>query len=69
MGGCCYGIPCKYGFVMKESPNVMRFPIQLVEAGFEFLIFLILLCLEKPAYTGESQQPENFVKPCGKGGC
>lgn len=47
MGGCCYGIPCKYGFVMKESPNVTRFPVQLVEAGFEILIFLLLLCLEK----------------------
>lgn len=41
LGGCCYGIECDLGFVYEnalvESANgVRRFPVQLVESGFEF---------------------------------
>lgn len=48
LGGCCYGIECGFGFVYEnalvESANgVRRFPIQLVESGFEFLLFALIL--------------------------
>ena len=47
LGGCCYGLSCSVGFVYHYSPvpganDVRRFPIQLVEAGCNFLLFLIL---------------------------
>lgn len=48
LGGCCYGIECDFGFVYEnalvESANgVRRFPVQLVESGFEFLLFTLIL--------------------------
>lgn len=48
LGGCCYGIECDVGFVYEnslvESANgVRRFPIQLVESGFEFILFALIL--------------------------
>lgn len=48
LGGCCYGIECDFGFVFTNSlaygaNGVRRFPIQLVEASFELLIFLLIL--------------------------
>ena len=48
LGGCCYGIECDFGFVYEnalvESANgVRRFPVQLVESGFEFLLFALIL--------------------------
>lgn len=48
LGGCCYGIECDIGFVYEnslvESANgVRRFPVQLVESGFEFLLFALIL--------------------------
>ena len=50
--GCCYGIESKIGFTfrnaMVESANhVHRFPIQLVEAGFNLILFFILYHLYK----------------------
>ena len=45
--GCCYGIPTThFGFVMEGT---RRFPVQLVESGFEFLMFFALLFIEKKA--------------------
>ena len=48
VGGCCYGVEWEYGITfhnsMLESANgVPRFPVQLVEAGFNLLLFLFLL--------------------------
>lgn len=45
--GCCYGIESKIGFTfrnaMVESANhVHRFPIQLVEASFNLILFFVL---------------------------
>lgn len=45
--GCCYGVPGKFGFVFYNSPlpeanGVVRFPVQLLEAAIELLIFLLL---------------------------
>jgi len=47
LGGCCYGISCKFGFVYTNSPiteanGVMRFPIQLFEAVFNIGLFFLL---------------------------
>ena len=47
LGGCCFGQECSIGFTYKYSPipganGIVRFPIQLVEAGFNLLLFFIL---------------------------
>ncbi len=50
-GGCCYGIPYSIGFTVTENPfnpaicGVSRFPVQLVEAGCNLIIFFVLLSL------------------------
>lgn len=50
-GGCCYGREWSHGVLIAENrlnpsvAGVPRFPVQLVEAGCEFLIFLLLLTL------------------------
>ena len=46
MSGCCYGIPCSFGFAMAAEPDITRFPIQLVESMFCIVIFTILLMIE-----------------------
>lgn len=46
-GGCCYGIPWKYGIAMAETPDIKRFPVQLAECGVEIILFITLLLLEK----------------------
>lgn len=48
--GCCYGIESKLGIMythsLVESANhVRRLPIQLIEAGFNFTLFLFLYYL------------------------
>lgn len=52
LGGCCYGIESKFGFVahnelLPEMSGVRRFPVALIESGLNFLIFLFLLYLFK----------------------
>ena len=47
LGGCCYGIPCSVGFIytrslFPEADGVRRFPVQLLEAAFDFALFLLL---------------------------
>jgi phosphatidylglycerol:prolipoprotein diacylglycerol transferase len=47
LGGCCYGIPNKIGFVYTNNPiaeanGISRFPVQLLEAFFNLLLFLLL---------------------------
>ena len=47
LGGCCYGIPGKYGFVYTNNPiveanYVTRFPVQLLEALFNIFLFVLL---------------------------
>jgi len=47
LGGCCYGIECKIGFIYTKDPiieanGVRRFPVQLLEASFNILLFLFL---------------------------
>ena len=52
LGGCCYGIESNWGFTyhiapVPEANNVVRIPIQLIEAGINFIIFLILHKMNK----------------------
>ncbi len=53
LGGCCYGVPWERGVVFTESlsaPNgVPLFPVQLVEACAELLIFAVLLIIQHRA--------------------
>jgi len=47
LGGCCFGIPSKPGFRYTVSPileanGVERFPVQLLEALFNLVLFLLL---------------------------
>lgn len=51
-GGCCYGIPAAHG-ILYHSPQlseaVVRFPVQLLESGLEFMLFgLLYLVLYRP---------------------
>lgn len=50
--GCCYGIECDIGIVYHYHPDelvngITRFPIQLVEALFNLVLFFVLLMLLK----------------------
>lgn len=52
LGGCCYGVESDFGFIyhnsLIESANgVRRFPVQLLEAGFELVLFTVLWRLLK----------------------
>lgn len=48
LGGCCYGIESEIGFVVHNNPispdicGVKRFPVALLEAFINLIIFLIL---------------------------
>lgn len=56
MSGCCYGVECDFGIAFTESisaPNgIPFFPIQLVEAGLNIIILIILLATEKKRRPG-----------------
>ena len=49
LGGCCYGIESEFGFTVHDNHlnpsinDVNRFPVQLVEAGCNLIIFGVLL--------------------------
>lgn len=51
LGGCCYGKESHWGFIVHgntlspEINDVMRIPIQLIEAGCNLLIFIVVLIL------------------------
>lgn len=52
LGGCCFGVECRIGFVYHYSPipeanGVTRFPIQLIEAAGNLILFFILSYLLK----------------------
>ena len=44
--GCCYGIPWGWGVIMMDSPDVIRFPVQIFESMCNALIFVIILVKE-----------------------
>lgn len=49
--GCCYGIPCEWGFAAKNNPivsdvnGITRFPVQLLESGCNFILAAVLFIL------------------------
>ncbi len=53
LGGCCYGIESEFGFTVHGNTlnpsvnDVNRFPVQLVEAACNLMIFVILFALHK----------------------
>jgi phosphatidylglycerol:prolipoprotein diacylglycerol transferase len=52
LAGCCFGIKSHFGFIysrslVEESNGVIRFPVQLLEAFINLIIFFILLKLKK----------------------
>ncbi len=59
LGGCCYGVECSVGFTAHGNTlvpavnDVCRFPVSLLEAGCNLLIFLFLLwCFTGKKCTG-----------------
>lgn len=58
LSGCCYGTESSIGVIYYHSPvsvanGIRRFPIQLVEAAFNFAIFAFLFyCLKKAKFKG-----------------
>ena len=44
--GCCYGVEWKYGCSIEAEPEVIRFPVQLIESCCLIVIFIILLVLK-----------------------
>ncbi len=53
LGGCCYGIESEFGFTAHGNPwvpelnGVSRFPVQLLEAGLNFILAAVLYILMK----------------------
>lgn len=53
-GGCCYGVEWPWGVVMAASPEVVRFPVQLVESMCDAFIFLAILIYERKHPKGKN---------------
>jgi len=53
LGGCCYGIPWSWGVVMVESPDVVRFPVQIAESICNIGIFIYLTLRSKRNHSCE----------------
>ncbi len=47
MAGCCYGIPLNKPFILFGIIEFSTFPTQLLEALFEFSMFLLLCIVDK----------------------
>lgn len=45
--GCCYGIEASWGIAMASDPDVLRVPVQLIEAFCDILILIGVLKYEK----------------------
>lgn len=59
LGGCCYGIESEFGFTVHGNTlnpsinDVQRFPVQLLEAALNLLLFFLLAyLLKKPKFKG-----------------
>ena len=47
LSGCCYGIPYKWGVYMLHSPEIVRFPVQLIECACNIIIFVLIILIKK----------------------
>ena len=59
LGGCCYGVEVDWGIVytnslIPEANGVPRLPVQLIEAGFNLLLFCLLAAFAHPWATTSS---------------
>ncbi len=43
VAGCCYGVPCSSDVCMQYFSG--KLPVQLIESGFNFILFAVLLLL------------------------
>lgn len=73
MGGCCYGVEWEHGItftnsLVKSANGVPRVPIQLFEAGFEFLLagLLWFLLLKAPKMRGKLLALYLLIYPIGR---
>lgn len=72
LSGCCYGIESKFGLtytraIVESANGVNRFPIQLVEAGYNIILFLILYKLfQKNKFKGNLINVYLFLYPIGR---
>lgn len=72
LSGCCYGIESKFGLtytkaIVESANGVNRFPIQLVEAGYNIILFLLLYKLfQKNKYKGKLINVYLFLYPMGR---
>lgn len=59
LGGCCYGVEWEHGItftnsLVEQANSVPRVPIQLFEAGYNILVFvLIFILINKNALKGK----------------
>lgn len=62
LGGCCYGIESHFGFtahgnmLVPEVNDVSRFPVQLLEAFFNLLLFFVLLYIYNKSLSNKKFQ-------------
>lgn len=67
--GCCYGMECKVGLIYHYTTipgvnGVSRFPVQLVEMGLNFALFLLLLSwIRKGKHKGRLLQWYLLIYP------
>ena len=60
-GGCCYGVESSFGFIVEHNEysagleGVRRFPLQLLEALLNLILFFVLLAI----YRHFNKQSEN----------
>lgn len=59
LGGCCFGIECSFGFTAHGNEliplinDIQRFPVQLLEAGLNLVLFFVLsFLLNKNKFKG-----------------
>ncbi len=59
LSGCCYGIESEIGFTAHNNPfveavnDVSRFPVQLLEAFFNIILFIVLYFLYKKTFQNK----------------
>ena len=72
LSGCCYGIESKIGFTYKHSMielanGINRFPIQLVEASYNLILFILLtIFYKKEKFRGKLLYIYLILYPIGR---
>ena len=72
LSGCCYGKESSIGFtfthsLVEQANGVRRFPIQLVESGYNLLLFILLYILyKKKKFKGKLIYTYLILYPIGR---